>query len=88
MSRLRTRPLLVHNVAKLVPCTPEVVGSPESKKIGVDVEIPIPSVGSPRAFVGYQREHVEKFFIHRDHHDVVTIVSEDEAKRRGIVLIK
>jgi hypothetical protein len=88
MSIVQTTPLLAHRVTDLVPCHVEVIASPESKKIGVQVDTFVPKIGSPRFFFGYERQHVEKFFIHRDRRNVVTIVSEDEAKKRGLVIIK
>lgn len=79
-------PLISHDISRLKICQCESLSSLESKSIGVDVTVPIGQVPA-RFFAGYRREHVEKLLLHKDKKGAITIISEDEAKRRGITLL-
>jgi hypothetical protein len=79
-------PLISHNVTKLKFCHYQIVGSPETKTIGVHATIPIGTV-NPQLVIGFKRDHVEKIILHMGRNEALTIVSEDELKRRGITVI-
>jgi hypothetical protein len=79
-------PLVSQNILELTPCHYEVVGSLERKTYGIEVT-GVPKLPTAGIVIGYKREHVEKLLFHRNREGAVTIISEDEAKRRGIILV-
>jgi hypothetical protein len=76
-------PLVSQNIATLVECHPQIISTPETKRYGLHFGIP----AHADILIGYERAHVEKMFIHIGKGGILRIISEDEAKRQGILLI-